>query len=233
MHPLIRVTCFLVFAAWLALGGPGRLWCGAALMVLAYALMPAASLRPALAMSYRLRWFFLSLLIVYGWFTPGSPLWADPGSRLAALLPSPEGLGAGLARALALVLIVFAVNLLLRSSSRDELLAAVYGLARPLAACGLSRERLALRMVLVMEALDGTRALVKGRLAERPRGVPGLRAIGRFVSELLREVIARAEQRPGEGISLMLGGPPPALQWSYPVLLGLLLFAAGRAAWPF
>lgn len=232
VHPLIRVICFLVFSGWLALGGPGHLWCGAALIVLAYAVLPAASPRSALAMGFRLRWFFLSLVIVYGWFTPGTPLWPF-GALPAAAIPTVEGLLAGLGRVLALLLIVFAVNLLLRASSREELLTAVYSLARPLAALGLSRERLALRVMLVMEALDDTRELVTRELSARPRGKTGPRGIGRVTSALLERVIARAESRPAQEVHLSVAAAPPVLQWCYPVLLGLGLYLAGRMAWPF
>lgn len=231
MHPLIRVICFLVFSGWIALGGPGRLWCGAALIVVAYAVSPAASLRAALTMSRRLRWFFLSLLIVYGWFTPGTPLW-ETGVLPAAVIPSIEGLGAGFARILALLLIVFAVNLMLRSSTREELLTALYSLARPLTVFGLSRERLALRVLLVMEALDDMRGMVQRELADRPRGSAGLRGVGRFASTLLSSVIAHAESRPAQEIRLSFAASPPLRQWCYPALLVLVLYAAGRLVWP-
>jgi energy-coupling factor transport system permease protein len=227
VHPLIRVICFLVFSTWLALGGPNRLWCAAALILIAYAVVPAASLRAALTMSRRLRWFFLSLLIIYGWFTPGMPLWDAIGT------PSVEGLSAGFARVLALVLIVFAVNLLLRSSSREELLTAIYSLAYPLTLFGLSHERLALRVILVMEALDQTRERVTQALSTRPQGKISPRGIGLFMSTLLSSVIAHAETRPRQEFHLSFEASPPVLQWCYPVLLSLTLYAAGRLVLPF
>lgn len=234
MHPLIRVSCFLVFAALLATGGPSRLSVAAALIAGIYLFLPRDVLRSALTMNHRLRWLFLSLLIVYGWFTPGTPLWESAGvaSWLTALLPSVEGLQAGLARAFALVLIVFAVRVLLFSCTREELLAAVYGLSWPLAAFGLARERLALRMVLVMDAVEEARALVGERLALRARGVPRLPAIGAFAAGLIGEIGARAGRRAGEPVDLVLAGAPPLWQWIYPLALGLGLYAAGRMLWP-
>jgi energy-coupling factor transport system permease protein len=231
VHPLIRVSCFLVFAALLAVGGSSRLWVAAALIaVISHFFLPRSVLRSALAMSRRLRWLFLSLLIVYGWFSPGDPVWQAPDAVpwLSALLPGLEGLQAGLARALALVLIVFAVRVLLFACTREELMAAVYGLALPLAAFGLARERLALRMVLVMDAVEETRALVGERLALRAGGVPRLRAIGDFAAGLIREIGDRSGRRAGEPVELVLAGAPPPWQWIYPLVLGLALYAAGR-----
>lgn len=229
MHPLIRVLCFLVLSAAFAFGGAGGLWCGAILLLLAYAMRGRSHLGPAVRMAARLRWFYLSLAIVYGWFTPGTPLWAAP-EALVPFLPTVEGLAAGAGRLLALVLIVFAVNLLLRTSSREELLAAIHGLARPLGAFGVSRDRLALRLVLVMESLDAARARVTGGLARRPRTMPGPRMAGAFVAGMMNEVIRDAERRHGETVVVPLGRRPSAIEWAWPLLLAAVLAAAGKLA---
>jgi energy-coupling factor transport system permease protein len=225
VHPLIRVLCFIVFAAWLALGGPSELACGFALLVAGYAAQRPVPLLPALRMLRRLRWFFLSLLVLYGWFTPDPAPWPNRTSALAALMPSPAGLAAGGERIAVLVAIVAGVNLLLRTTSREQMLAAIYGLALPLAPFGL-RERLAVRMMLVIETLEGTRDLVTSRLAERG-GLSGLRAAGALASELVIEVVRRAETGAG-GVRLIAHRPAPPVQWLYPVILWLGFFVASR-----
>lgn len=155
MHPLIRVVCFLVFSASLAFGNGMDLLCGGLLLAAAYLSTSPRLLLPAVRMVSRLRWFLLSILIVYGWFTPGQPLLGAESARFAELWPSREGMEAGLLRAALLMAIVAGANLLLRTTSREQLLLAVYSMARPLALCGVSRERLAVRMVLVIEAVRG------------------------------------------------------------------------------
>jgi hypothetical protein len=227
MHPLIRVLCFLVFAAWLAWGGVHRLMFGAALLACLYVLVSPASIRTAGTMIRRLRWFLVSLLIVYGWFTPGRPLGLDAGSTLAPLVPTAEGLAEGLLRCAALLVIVLAVNLLLQTTSREQLLGAILGLARPFTVLGLSRERLALRMVLVMEAVEDVRRIVVDRLAIAREGVRGPRAAGEFASGLLRSVIAEADRRRPEQVTVTLDAPPPAFQWCLPTLLWGVFYAAG------
>ncbi len=233
VHPLIRVSCFLVFAALLALNGSSRLWCAAVLIGGIYLFLPRTVLHSALMMSRRMRWLFLSLLIVYGWFTPGTPVWPGVGTPwLETLLPTVEGLQAGLARAFALVLIVFAVRLLLYTCTREELMTAVYGLSLPLAVFGLARERLALRMVLVMDAVEEARVLVAERLAQRAAGAPRLRTIGNFAAGLIGEIAERAGRRAEAPVELVLAGAPPLWQWLYPAALAAGLSAAGWVAWP-
>lgn len=230
MHPLIRVVCFLVFSAWLAFGGAVELACGGALLAGAYLAASPRLFRPAVTMIYRMRWFLISLFIVYGWFTPGQPLLGGEGARLAELWPTREGVLAGLLRAALLMAIVAGANLLLRTTSRDELLVAVYGLTRPLAWLGVPRERVAVRMVLVVEALDPVRRIVTEGLAGREGRLPDLRAAGRFASGVMRRVVEQAEALPGGTVQLSAAGAPPRLQWLCPLALAALFLAAARLA---
>lgn len=228
MHPLIRVVCFLVFSACLAFGGAAELAGGGVMLAGAYAASSPRLFLPAVTMIYRMRWFLLSLFIVYGWFTPGQPLVGSEGARFAELWPTREGAQAGLLRAALLMAIVAGANLLLRTTSRDELLVAVYGLARPLAWCGISRERIAVRMVLVIEALDPVRRIVTERLAAVGGGLPDLRTTGRFASGVMQRVVQEAEAVSGGTVHLAVAGAPPPLQWLCPAMLAGVFFLAAR-----
>jgi energy-coupling factor transport system permease protein len=228
VHPLIRIVCFLVLSACLAFGGAAELACGGALIAGAYLATSPRLFVPALTMIYRMRWFLLSLFIVYGWFTPGQPLVGGEGARFAELWPSREGALAGLLRAALLMAIVAGANLLLRTTSREELLVAVYGLARPLGWCGIPRERIAVRMVLVIEALDPVRRIVTERLAAVEGGLPDLRTAGRFASGVMRTVVQQAEAASGGTVQLSAAGAPAPQQWVYPVLLALLFLTTAR-----
>ncbi|MBK8162623.1 MAG: hypothetical protein IPK65_05600 [Gammaproteobacteria bacterium] len=227
MHPLIRVVCFLVFSASLAFGNGMDLLCGGLLLAAAYLSTSPRLLLPAVRMVSRLRWFLLSILIVYGWFTPGQPLLGAESARFADLWPSREGMEAGLLRAALLMAIVAGANLLLRTTSREQLLLAVYSMARPLALCGVSRERLAVRMVLVIEALDPVRRIVTEQMAAAPGGRPDLRTAGRFASGVMQNVVREAEAVAGGSVQLSGHDTPPA-QWIYPALLAGLFYAVAR-----
>jgi energy-coupling factor transport system permease protein len=227
VHPIIRILCFLVLAGWLAAAGAERLMAALSTLALAATAAPAGTLAATWAMLRRLRWFFLSLLIVYGWFT-SMPADSARSDWLHALLPGAAGLMAGLERVIALACIVYAVSLLLRVSSREDLLRGVYMLARPFAVFGLRPERVALRLLLVMDALDATRTGLRAglpRYARRAR----LRDVGDYAAGLLEDTIDRAERRESEEIVFDPGGLPPSWQWLLPLALFGLLFLLAAA----
>jgi energy-coupling factor transport system permease protein len=217
-----------VFSACLAFGDAIALLCGTVLLAGAYLWISPRLFPPALSMLYRMRWFLLSLLIVYGWFTPGPPLIGEEGARFAALWPSRAGLSAGLLRAALLAGIVSGANLLLRTTTREQLLIAVYGLARPLAPLGISRERIAVRMVLVIEALDPVRRIVTEQMAALGGVLQNLRSAGRFASGVMLQVVQQAEGAARATVDLPRAGAPALRQWIYPLLLWGVFWCAAR-----
>ena len=97
----------------------------------------------------RLRWFFLSILILYVWFTPGLPaIHSDGGTSFMS-----TGLMMGVERILALVIIVGYSGLLLSLSSRREIITGIYVLLSPLRKLGVDAARLAVRLGLVLECV--------------------------------------------------------------------------------
>jgi len=227
LHPVIRIVSFLVFTASLAVAGATEVWLAAGILGLLYLVLYLArgfaGLASAWRMARRLRWFFLSLLILYFWFTPGQPV---PGflPLPSAWLPTQEGLTEGVLRIAALLSVIFAANLLLCSTGRDDLVAAICWLARPLQWAGLSAERLAVRMILVMEALATVQGQVRGALSQwREEGGPRLRRLGGFSTAVFLQVNAAAEAAPSRTFVLSRCHAPPLYQWLYPGLLALAL----------
>ena len=158
IHPAVRIVTLCVLVAFLSTGQISELVVGGIIVSVA-AIMSAMQIHPVVTMLRRLRWFFISILIMFSWFTPGDPLsWLQ---FMGSLAPSTEGILLGLQRIAALVLIVLAVGVLLQSTSRDQLLGAIYWLARPFGVFGLSRELLAVRTTLVLERVD----IMRQRLA--------------------------------------------------------------------
>ncbi|MCG5500596.1 hypothetical protein LQ952_07200 [Ectothiorhodospira sp. B14B] len=178
-----------------------------------------------LEMSRRLKWFFLSIILIFGWFTPGTPLleWAGAWS------PAREGLVMGLQRTLVLVLAVAAVVWLLQVTSRESLVKGLLWLTRPLAPLGLPRERFAVRLVLTLEALPQVRILVAAGRPERPPegAMARLQGLGRRATGLFSEVLEQAEKAPLEPIHLDPAPPPGLRQW---LLLCLILLPLLLAA---
>ncbi|MCK5383711.1 MAG: hypothetical protein KAJ65_08085, partial [Gammaproteobacteria bacterium] len=74
VHPLIRVVALLIFIAGLALARPLLLAAGIGLLLLLNILAGFPAPGKLLQMILRLRWLFLAILLVYGWWTPGANL---------------------------------------------------------------------------------------------------------------------------------------------------------------
>lgn len=223
-HPVIRIITFLVLGGYLSVGQPADL-AAAALMILAlYAGLARAHLLPALATLRRMRWFFLSIVVIYFWFTPGHPLWAGTPEAVAAWLPTVEGARLGLLRASALALFVLGVTLLLQTTSRGELIAGIRWIVRPFSLGGRFHDKLALRIALVLETVPKIQPLVQEALPRRggEKASP-VRRIARAAAGLVTMARDEAQGTPCHDIELPPDRRPPLWQWLWPVSLGLLL----------
>ncbi len=224
IHPVIRIFSFLVFAALISLVDLTGLLVAAAFLAAFYILIDRGHFRTAWTMMRRMRWFFLSIMILFFWFTPGQPLWLAGFSLDPAWLPTWQGVETGVMRAGSLALIILAVNLLLRTSTREELFAAIHWMARPLSRVGVSHERLAVRMILVMDSLAEVQDMVRHVLTSIRGKARSLQLVGHFSSEAFSRVAERAEKAPCHAIELVVCGAPPVYQWLYPVSLACGLY---------
>ncbi len=241
MHAVIKIVCFLVFGAAMVVGAKPVLLAGFILVALLYLFElvrgMSTQLHNALKMLKRLRWLFLSILVVYLFFTPGILLLPD-----VLWGPTQEGLTQGLLRIAVLVLIVATVNILIGSTEQAEFLSAVSWCLQPLSWLGLSHERLAVRISLTLAAVGVLRTacqhetrsetpdVVVTKLAEplsseSPSPEPKLMAIAKTAHHLFAKVIDDAEQASLQSITLPEQSRPPLVQWVIPVLLVILLLA--------
>lgn len=236
MHPVIRIICFLVFVVCLSRANAGQLFLATGLLFLLHFYSPVDFLQPAFPMLVRLRWFFLSILVLYIWMTPDTSLFTDSST---ALLSIPSGMASGLGRIFSLLLIVFAISYLLSSLEQSQLVAAIYWLVTPLVYVGLEREKMVLRLAMGMEAA--------GKLMKTPRvkaeneDSPGGGKI--FYSSFYRQFYQRvigslqhyyqyvlrcAEEDAGREVSFDCLNPPRLWQWGFPLGLYILFVLAGR-----
>lgn len=231
MHPSISIICFLIFSGYIAFGSFLNLLLAAGLLIILYTATRFRYLKSGWLILRRMRWLFLSILIIYLWFTPGRPLL----SALADSSPTIEGLQLGLMRAAALVAIVLAVNITIKPIPRPKLISSILWLLQPLQMLGLPHERLAIRIAMTFENIDEVQKLFESQskqttneakltresYVDRFRGK--ISTIGGAAQSLFIAVLERAYASPIQEIQLHDQEPPAIMQWIYPVLL-LLMF---------
>lgn len=217
MHPAIRILCFLLFCLLLVRPDTEQLLLAALLVAVLLATLSLPQLRRTFSMVRRLRWLLLSVLVIYGWFTPGpflqlplpEPLW-----------PSRAGLEAGLLRISILILILLAAGILLVKTSRQQLIAALYWLLWPLTYLRLSPERLAVRLSLTLDYVEQQQTFWQAPAATGNERFGGrLHRIARHLATLLPRLFEQAEQFSRDTLTLELLSPPSLIQWGWPLLL--------------
>ena len=120
----------------------------------------------------RSRWLLLTMLLMFGWLTPGTPLASIPGASQEGLLLAAENLAR-------LLIALSTVALLLNVLRPPELVAGMRSLLAPLAWLNISRDRIAVRLALTLNEVESPHDLddgASGRMATRlalPASVPG------------------------------------------------------------
>lgn len=219
LHPVIRLLFTVLIATAVTRGSAVDLVLAAGILVVPYGYRPAQLFPPAVLMLKRLRWFFLSLLVLFLWFTPGTPLF-DLGIP-QRWIPTREGLIFGAERTLALVLVVLAVNYLLRTTSRENLLLAIYVLTKPLSWSGSDlRQRFAVRMALVLETVGRAQSMLSDVRQQQSTTRMSLRYWGQLAGSMLRQTLAHAESAEQTSVALCVGSAPPWWQWSGLAIIG-------------
>lgn len=219
IHPLIRVVSLLLFIAAISLARPMLLMTGFMLLAGIYLLSGFPAMDRLLIMLKRLRWLMLAIVLVYGWWTPGTALFPVAG----ALSPTVEGLQLGFIRMLVLVIIVAAVHLLLQRTERTQLLAALMQLFTPL--CSLQdRSRIAVRIVLSMEAVGQIQPLLLTALSGSSLANKRLTGLGTIAADVYQTVLDKAACANCEPIHVVEAAQPACWQWLIPLLLAAAIF---------
>lgn len=90
------------------------------------------------------------MLVMFGWFTPGTPLPGIPGASQEGLLLAADNI--------ARLLIALAVlAMLLKALAPPELVAGMRSLLAPIAFLGFPRDRVAVRLALTLREVEASR----------------------------------------------------------------------------
>lgn len=237
MHPAVQVVFVLVLAIGISGAGTGHLIAGAAALLAAMLVTGAMPVREVARGLLRLKYLYLAILVMYGWFHPGAALVPQAG----AWSPSLPGLLEGLHRAAVLALMLAGVIWMMHCLGRERLLAALIYLCAPLDRLGFPSQRFALRLVLALTLLPRFESMVRRRGmegdtpasdAERSAATgastawpSGVRATAARVVSMWRETVDMAESEPPGSVCVPRLTRPLWWQWCPPALLAALLWA--------
>ena len=214
------------------MGGAADLLVATIMVVLVYIHDRLRCLVLSLRILKRMRWLFLSILLIYFWFTPGRPVFSPLS---VPWTPTVEGVQIGLMRVLSLLLIVLTVNYLLSRVPRTQLISSILWILYPLRHIGLPYQRIAVRSALTLELLGEVQTELLESVAEQrknkavdARAKPNresssllakLNAIGVSASQIITAVLLKADQMPVQTLEIPRRSRPPYVQWIYPVLI--------------
>ncbi len=211
LHPLIRILCFIVFAALLP-----RMSTQTLVLILT-ALAAGAVVFGAAARVWRgivaVKWLVAALMLVYLAFTPGDPLlpWLPGFSR--------EGAAYGTFRALLLLDLVAAIAVLIGPVPPPELAAGLLMLLYPLRWLRIPVERIGIRIGLALVEIEALLSQVRATAKEN-RPMLGF-------AELCRRIETRAVEPFSPDFDPPALQAPALLEWSLPAVLAFILLTFG------
>lgn len=199
MHPFVKIACFFFLLLLLQYLSPSTIavLCGLICLLAAVLNFPHFS-----QLIKRMRWLFLSLLLVYAYATPGEYLAFLPLN----VAPSYEGLRLGLMQIAKLLIAVASLSALFASTNKSQLMAGLWTLLSPLRLVGLNVERFTVRMLLTLHYVE--------QMAVQPK-------LKLDFSQL--DKLALASDEPGATLPLILA--QPAFSWFDKAMLSLMLLA--------
>ncbi|MGZ8252236.1 MAG: CbiQ family ECF transporter T component [Methylophilaceae bacterium] len=156
MHPTVKIIYLIALAVTVHLLPPQEL---ATLAVLTIVLLIYYKAINILKMLTRMRWLFLTMMVIYAFSTPGEYVPDFPFE----IGPTYEGLCAAMVQASRLSIMLAGLALLLTTTTRESLMVGFYVLLLPLKYFGLSPERFAARLWLTLHYVDHPVAVGRGQ----------------------------------------------------------------------
>jgi energy-coupling factor transport system permease protein len=147
-HP----SSLILLAAALLLAAASRdgiaLYLGCSAITLAALIGASADLRRLVRRS---RWLLLTLLAMFGWLTPGTPLAIIPGATEDGLLLAADYIAR-------MFVALATLALLLKALDVSRLVAGMRALLAPIELLGFSRDRIAVRLALTLQEVEAARS---------------------------------------------------------------------------
>jgi energy-coupling factor transport system permease protein len=176
----------------------------------------------------RLRFFFVSILILYGWFFPGEPLFES--AHLQVLVPVSDGLIEGGIRIVALCIMMWAVSLLLQSSEKQDLISALTWLLTPLKVFNRLHERLALRMTLTLQNIEKVSKILAEHRSEAKTEQSRIARINNVFTHSFQHVLQQADNEKSVEIEIRTMQAPGLLNWYIPIAIVMVFMSVSYYA---
>jgi hypothetical protein len=216
MHPVIRIVCVLSNSLFLSQGGYYHIALSFILLFPFYFTFPHCFIYGWYLLR-RLRWFFLSLIVLYTVMIP-IELWLE------------EGFYVGMERILCLVAIVLNVNILIQLTQRNEILGALYWFIAPLQKIGIKTEKMLLRVLLTLDytywiktELTQQKASLLVQLKEKENSQKLVLIFDKIVCFL--QIILKNTPQKNQSFEFDILVQPLRREWSYPLFLWVLHIA--------
>lgn len=166
LHPAVHVTAgfFFVFLSQFCEGW-SLAFLASGLLLVALKMAQGHWLR----VMRRLRFVALAILVLFAWQTPGTLVLPV----LENFSPTRDGLVLSMVPLLRLLSVASVVAILKECLSPDAWVSSLYAISRPLGAFGVSREKLAIRLRLVLDHVEEQRLDWRALLNEAPNSGVG------------------------------------------------------------
>jgi len=227
MHPVIRISIFLIFTYFIIQVKPAQLLLSGFILFGASYFQAKKYTVMMWSMVWRLKWFYLSIFLLFGFLTPNDVSSFEVHDFLLGNLNS--GFYFALVKIIALILIVMSVIVLIVSIPRNELISALVLLSKPFSVIGFSSERFAMRVYLIIEFTETLPSVINSHPLKK-KSKPNLKAkIKHVVSSLciiFTDVYELAENSECKKMQYDKISLPNFPQWGYLILcIGLFYFS--------
>lgn len=163
----------------------------------------------------RMRWFWLSIILLYSLMTPGG----GHSMVIGGFELSMGGFVLGLERCLALATVLFYFSLLIHTTAQNQLQGALYWLLQPLSRIGLPATPISIRIALTLQKVHALQSRWSTETVS-PGKPTSWRDIPERITTFVHDVFAQADKSPQEQELVLEVQRPGYRQW---LLLGFLV----------
>ena len=209
MHPVIRITTFLIIAVLLARAHPMQMGWVLCVIGLTFVFESGKGLSAAVKLLWRVRWLLLSILMIYVWMPVGT---------------FSESLWLAFHRIALLATMLFALQALVLNMQRDDIVIGLYVVLLPLGFIGFSREQLVMRLILTMDSVKQLPTVLELPVATNSKTNSRLKRITERLISAITRILSYSEDVSHDAICIETDNTVPLWQWLVPVLILFIFF---------